>query len=188
MIFFIIPFNLKPRVIKILFHIHIYSCCCFKFIVWYTIQMALFLFCQIISYVVKTMTFDTKTLLKHRDQNFKICAFRQNFSRKSHHHFKLNFFKFLAFFPTVLVVSYLQTQQRKNSLNYRRFTKSYPCCIQSLKTIILWSRPEAFKTKTRSETFKTETHKNGSQDESQHSKWFQKSCLIYWLQKFTIAL
>jgi len=44
---------------------------------------------------------------------------------------KLNFFKFLAFFQSVLVVSYLLIQQRKNSLNYKSFTRPYPCNIDS---------------------------------------------------------
>jgi len=36
---------------------------------------------------------------------------------------KLKFFKFLALFQSVLAVSCLLIQQRKNSLNYRNFTK-----------------------------------------------------------------
>jgi len=43
------------------------------------------------------------------------------------------FFKFLAFFRCVLVVSYLQIQQKKY-LNYRNFNKPFLCNIQSLET------------------------------------------------------
>ena len=70
---------------------------------------------------------------------------------------KFIFFKFLAFFQPVMVVPLLQKQQRKNSLNYRNFTKPYPWNIESLKTLALWPRLVAFETKKRPETFKTET-------------------------------
>jgi len=76
LIFLIIPFNSKTRVARsrdiICFDTNInnisHSCSCFKFthvIVWYTLQMTIFLFCQINSYVVKTVT-----LLKLWDRDF----------------------------------------------------------------------------------------------------------------------
>ena len=43
-------------------------------------------------------------------------------------------FEFLAFFPPILIVSYLEIQQTKNSLNFGSFPQPYPCNIQSLKT------------------------------------------------------
>jgi len=61
---------------------------------------------------------------------------------------KLNFFKFLAFFRSVLVICYLLIQQRKNLLNYRSFTKPYPCNIDSqdnrlvTETCNLWEQDE----------------------------------------------
>ena len=45
---------------------------------------------------------------------------------------------------------------RKNLLNYRSFTKPYPCNIDSFKTTGLWSRPGTSETKMRPEIFKTE--------------------------------
>jgi len=51
------------------------------------------------------------------------------------------FFEILAFFIPALVISYLQIQQTKNTLNYRSFTKPYRCSIQSLKATWLWPRP-----------------------------------------------
>jgi len=70
--------------------------------------------------VVKTVTFETKTLLKFRDRdfiknsktetrdlnfkdkirNFKICAFFQNYSKNYCHHFKVHFFQISGIFPT----------------------------------------------------------------------------------------
>ena len=72
-----------------------------------------------------------------------------------------NFFKFLAFFRHVLVVSYLQIQQTKNLWIIE-------ILINHFFAIIKVSRPETFETKTRRETFETETEtrKNGSRDES----------------------
>ena len=80
----------------------------------------------------------------------------------------------MAFFPHVLIVSYLQIQQTKNfwiikiSLNY-------------FVAIFKVSRLVAFKTETRPEIFDTETRKNGSRDES----WDRDeiSRLHHWLAK-----
>ena len=124
--------------------------------------MAVFIFCQIIRYIVKTLT-----LLKLQDWDFiKIFKTRDLNSRRRPAtskvvHFakifqknviittsQLNFFLFLTFFWPVLVVSYLQIQQRNNSLNYKSFTKQYPCNIQSLRlvteTCSLQDRDEAW--------------------------------------------
>jgi len=70
---------------------------------------------------------ETDTSLKLRDwdfiknsetRNFKICGFCRNFSKKCRYHFpSWIFFKFLAFFRPVFIVSYLQIQKKKNSLN-----------------------------------------------------------------------
>jgi len=69
------------------------------------------------------------------------------------------FFKFLAFFRHVLVVSYLQIKQTKNLWIIE-------ILINHFFAIFKVSRPETFKTETetRPETFETETHKNGSRD------------------------
>jgi len=89
------------------------------------------------SVVVETITFETETSLKLRDRDFvknsetetwmsrprletsKFLNFAEIFQKMSPPLPKLNFFEFLAFFRLVFTVSYLQTQQRKNSLNYR---------------------------------------------------------------------
>jgi len=129
--------------------------------------------------VVKTIFFETEALLKLWDQDFiknseaktwtlwlrlntsKFVHCAENFHKNVFTTSKLNFFSFLAVLQPVLVVSYLHIQQRKDyPLNYRSFTKPYPCIIQSLKTIGLWPKPVAFETKKRPETFKMETHKS----------------------------
>jgi len=82
------------------------------FIVWY---MALFLFCQIITYAVKTNLW-YQDLVKTSRPKLKISKFVQFaeiFQKIIITTLKLNFFKFLAFFQSVLVVSYLLIQQRK---------------------------------------------------------------------------
>jgi len=50
------------------------------------------------------------------------------------------FFRFVAFFRHVLVVPDLQIKQTKKSLNYRNFTESFLCNIQSLETCGLRDR------------------------------------------------
>jgi len=57
------------------------------------------------------LIFDTETLLKLQDRNLRF----QNLwiLQKIITTLELNFFKFLAFFQSVLVVSYLVIQQRK---------------------------------------------------------------------------
>jgi len=161
--------------------------------VWYTLQMTLFLFCQIISYVVKTVTLETKTLLEAKDWDFmknsetwpvtwttrprldisKSVHFAKIFQKMIITTAKLNFFLISNIFRSVLVVSYLQIQQRENSLNYKSFTKPYPCNIESLKAISLWPRPVAFETKKRPETFKNETCKNGVETETRSRRLHQ---------------
>ena len=64
----------------------------------------------------------------------------------------LIFFKFLAFFWSVLIVSYLQIQQR-NSLNYRNFNKTFLCNTQSLETWSLRDRDETWSLRDRDETW-----------------------------------
>jgi len=83
--------------------------------------------------VVEIATFETETSLKFRDQDFikssetrdlkfeneaetrdfKICGFSKYFPKNVVTISSLNFFESLAFFLPVLVVSYLQIQQRK---------------------------------------------------------------------------
>ena len=123
-------------------------------IVWYILQIALVLFCHIISYVVKTNLW-YQDLVKTSRPKLKILKFVHfaEIFQKIIIILKLNFFKFLAFFQSVLAVSYLLIQQRKNLLNYRSFTKPYPCNIDSFKTTGLWPRPVTFESKMRPETF-----------------------------------
>ena len=74
---------------------------------------------------------------------------------------KLNFFEFLTFFQPVLVVSYLQIQQ-KNLFSCRSFTKPFLCDIQCLKTI--GSDRDLWPSKPRRDlkpSIETETRKNG---------------------------
>ena len=87
----------------------------------------------------------------------------------------LKFFKVLAFFRRVLVVSYLQIQQTKNLWVIE-------ILIHYLFAVFKVSRPETFETETetRPETFETETRKNGSRDESRDRD--QVSRLHHWLQ------
>ena len=74
-------------------------------------------------------------------------------------------------------------------MNYRSFTKPYPCNIDSFQTTGLWPRPVTFESKMRPESFKTEseTHKKWSQD---HVSRFhqlqiiQQSCQIKTVVKF----
>ena len=74
---------------------------------------------------------------------------------------KLIFFKFLAFFRPVFVVSYLQKQQTKNRWNIE-------ILLNHFFAIFKLARPAAFETQTetRPKTFETKTRKNGTRDES----------------------
>ena len=86
-------------------------------IIWYILQMALFLFYQIISYVVKTNLWIRHLVETSRPRPkpeiAKFVHFAEIFQKIIITTLKLNFFKFLAFFQSVLVVSYLLIQQRK---------------------------------------------------------------------------
>jgi len=160
----------------------------------------IFLFCQIISYVVKTNLWyrDLVITSSLKLEISKFVHFAKTFQKIIINTLNLNFFKFLAFFQSVLVVSYLLIQQRKSSLNYRSFSKPYPCNIDSFKTPGLWPRPVTFESKMRPGSFKTETEtcKNGLETKSQDfitannpTKLLnQKSCKIYWLTKIAIFL
>jgi len=92
------------------------------------------------------------------------------------------FFEYLEFYPQLLVVSYLQIQQRRNVMNFRNFAKPYPCNIECLKTIGLWPRPVAFETKRETWNFRDRCRKNGSRDESRN--WNQVSRLHHWENYF----
>jgi len=72
------------------------------------------------------------------------------------------FFKFLAFFRPVLVVSYLQIQQTK-------ICRIIEILLYHFLATFKVSRPVVFETEMRPETFETETCKNGSRDASQDS-------------------
>jgi len=93
------------------------------------------------------------------------------------------FFKFLAFFRCVLVVSYLQIQQKK-------YIWIIGILINHFFAIFKVSRPETLETVTRPKTFETGTRKNGSWDESRdrdqvsslHHCLFQSSLSLYWLK------
>jgi len=137
---------------------------------------------MIISDVVETVTFKTKTWLKLWDrdfiknpeteiQDFKICAFCPIWKKMSSLLLSWFFFKFLAFFRPVLVVSYLQMQQTKVVKIYKFY---YTISLQYSKTL----RPAAFETETRPETFEIETRTNGSQDSSRDQN--QVSRLHHW--------
>jgi len=107
--------------------------------------------CGVGSDVVKTVTFETetKTLLKtsrprlhqkSRDRHSRLQNM-PNFFLNVVITSKMIFFKFLAFFGTVLVVSYLQIQQTKN----RRIIE---ILLYQFFAIFEVSRPEAFETET----------------------------------------
>ena len=80
---------------------------------------------------------DSKLEFRDRHQDSKICGLCQYFSN----HFPHNaittsrwcFFKFLAILLFALVVSRLQIQQTKSTLNCKNFPKQYRCSIKSLK-------------------------------------------------------
>jgi len=95
-------------------------------IVWYILQMALFLFCHIISYVVKINLW-YKDLVKTSRPKLKILKFvhlAEIFQKITITTSKLNFFKFLAFFPSVLVATYWLTQLRKKLVELQKFYKA----------------------------------------------------------------
>jgi len=96
-------------------------------------------------------------------RDFKICTFFRNIFLMSSSLLTCIFFKYLAFFQCLLIVSYLQIQQTKN-----------PCIreilINHFFAILKVSRPE---------TFETESRKNASRDESQDRD--QVSRLHHWL-------
>ena len=123
-------------------------------IVWYILQIALVLFCHIISYVVKTNLWyqDLVKTSRPKLKILKFVHFAEIFQKIMITTFKLNFFKFLAFFQSVLVVSYLLIQQRKNSLNYS-FTNPYPCNSQDnrlvTETCNLWEQDETWNLQDR---------------------------------------
>ena len=120
-----------------LLQIHPYS------IVWYILQVALFLFWQIISYVVKTNFWYRHIVetLRPKLNISKFVHFAEICQKIIIITSKLNFFKFRSFFRYFLVVSYLLTE--KKSLNYS-FTKPYPCNIDSFETTGLWPRLAIF--------------------------------------------
>ena len=97
--------------------------------------------------------FETET----ETRDCKICALCWNFSKNYHHYFKVEFFQISGIFPICFGCFLLTNTTEKNSLNYRSFTKPYPCNIDSFKPQGLWPRPVTFESKMRPETFKTET-------------------------------
>ena len=139
-------------------------------IVWYILQMALFLFCHIICYVVKTNIWYWDLLKTSRPklQISKFVHFAEIFQKIIITTLKLNFW-ISGTFPICFGCFSLTNKTEKNLLNYRSFTKPYPCNIDSFKTTGLWSRPVTFESKMRPEIFKTktETHKNGLKNKSQ---------------------
>ena len=67
-----------------------------------------------------------------------------------------NFFEVFTLFRPVFVVSYLQIQYRKNSLNYS-FTKPYPCNIQSQNNRLV---TETWSLRDRDETWNLRDSQN----------------------------
>jgi len=70
---------------------------------------------------------------------------------------KLKFFQISSIFPICFGCFLFTNTTEKNSLNYRSFTKSYPCNNDSFKTTGLWPGPVTFESKMRPQPFKTET-------------------------------
>jgi len=78
--------------------------------------------------------FETRDLRCEIDTETRKFVDYANFSKTCHHHFKIEFFfEFLAVFLPALVVSHLQIQQTKGTLNYGNFAMPYRCGIKSLK-------------------------------------------------------
>ena len=127
-----------------LFRIHTYS------IVWYILQMALFLFCKIINYGVKTDLW-YRDLVKTSRPKPKISKF-VNFA-KDYHHFGVEFFQIFGIFPICFSCFLLSNTTEKNLLNYRSFLKPYPFNIDSFKIPGLWPRTETFKPETETRIY-----------------------------------
>ena len=85
----------------------------------------------------RDLHFETETSSKSpRLENLQImpkCFYK--FSKNCHHHFEVEILRIFGIFDTCLCYSYLQIQQTKRTLNWRSFTQSYCCSVQSLKTI-----------------------------------------------------
>ena len=132
--------------------------------------------------VVETVTFETETWLKFRDEtetssktlesetrDFKICYnLPIFFLKRSLSLLSWILFKFLAFFRRVLLV-FLPENTTKNrwiiKILINHFFSIFK--VSRPETFETETRPETFETETRPETFETETRKNGSRDESQ---------------------
>jgi len=117
-------------------------------IVWYILQMALFLFCQIISYVVKTNLWYRQLVKTSRPklsrfQNLCISSPPQSSIFSNFWHFSILFWFFL-------------TKHNRKTHWITEVLQSH-CNIDSFKTTGLWLRPVTFESKMRPETFKTET-------------------------------
>jgi len=91
----------------------------------------------------RDLKFDAET------PGFKICAFCRNFFKMSSSLVSYNFFKFLALFRPILVVSYLKIQKTKHHWKYSSFTKPFLCNIQSLETCSLRDRDETWNLRDR---------------------------------------
>ena len=119
----------------------------------------------VFQYFLTSDVVETETWLKFRDEtssknsetetsNFvHFAEIKKNIVITS----DLIFFRFLAFFRRVLVVSYLQIQQTKNRWIIE-------ISINHFFAIFKVSRPETFESETRPDTFETETRENGSRD------------------------
>jgi len=73
--------------------------------------------------------------LKFETETSKFGDFAKIFQKTVAISSQLNFFEFLAFFRSVLVVSYLHIKLTTNSLNYKGFAKPFLCDMQTLQTI-----------------------------------------------------
>jgi len=120
-------------------------------IVWYMLQMALFLFCHIISYVVKTNLW-YRDLVKTSRPKLKILKFvyfAEVFQKIIITTLRLNFFKFLTFFlltnATEKKLVELQKFYKAISLQYWQFQNNRLVT----ETCNLWEQDEAWNLQVR---------------------------------------
>ena len=170
LIFFITPFNLKTRVAWSrdltwfdtninLISIHIDSCFCFKFthrlLSDTYFQMALFLFCHIISYVVKTNLWywDLIKTLRPKLEISKFVHFAV--SKNYHHHFKVEFSQISSIF-LICFGCFLLIQQRKKLVELQKFYTAISLQYWQFqdnrlvtKTCNLWEQDETWNLQDR---------------------------------------
>jgi len=89
-------------------------------IVWYTLQMALFLF------VVRTSLWYWHLVKTSRPklEIFRICAFCWIFSKNYHHHFEVEFFQIAGIFPICFGCFLLTNTTREKFVELLKFYKA----------------------------------------------------------------